>query len=156
MLNAVVEVNSTEFYVMALTVAMALVALLFGQRKRGAATTEVVAFTLNDCVTHDDGLVVMQAMDDHSVLVLRNGMPVCDGDTVNLVVTAIDDKLTIIEKKGIDTRSGLETRADGTAMISYLPAGLFHVRYESELTGQWALFSFSNHPGRTASSHLKL
>lgn len=151
-----IEINSIEFYVMSLTLAMAVIAILFGSRDKGPATTEITAMTLNTCVTSDDGLVVLQALDDGGVMVLRNGLPISDGDTVNIVVTAVGDKLNIVEKVGVASRSGIDAKVDGTAMIRYLPATRFHVRYESEITGQWALFTFSNHHERTASAHLKL
>lgn len=151
-----IEINSTEFFVLALTVAMALVALMFGNGNHGEATTEVTALALNPSVTSDDGLVMLQAQDDGSVLVLRNALPLDEGDTVNIIVTAVGDKLTIIEKKGIQSRSAIDFLADGTGMISHLPADRFHVRYESEITGQWALFTFTNRDSRSASAHLKL
>lgn len=151
-----IEINSTEFYVIAFTVAMALVALMFGNGNKGEATTEVTALSLNPCVTNDSGLVMLQSQDDGSVLVLRNAIPIDEGDTVNIVVTAIGDKLTIVEKKGIQSRSAIDFIADGTGLISHLPADRFHVRYESEITGQWALFTFINRDNRTASEHLKL
>jgi len=150
-----IEINSLEFYVIAFTVAMALVALFFGQDNRGEATTEVTALSLNPSVTDDSGLVMLQAQDDGSVLVLRNAIPLDEGDTVNIVVTAVGNKLTIVEKKGVQSRTAIDLLADGTGMISHLPADRFHVRYESEITGQWALFTFSNRDGRSASSHLK-
>ncbi len=151
-----IEVNSTEFFVMALTVAVALVALLFGHGHKEEATTLITAFSLNPSVTHDDGLVVMQANDDGSVLVLRNAIPLEQGDSVNLVVTAVGDKLTLVEKKGVQAHSAIELVADATTLIPHLTADRFHVRYESEITGQWALFSFTNRDSRSASAHLKL
>lgn len=150
------DVHSTEFFVACLAVAMAILALLFGQKDKGEATTHITAMTLNPCVTSDDGLVMLQALDEGEVMILRNGIPVNDGDTVNLVVTAVGDKLTIIEKTGVASGSRQEIKVDGTATIPHLAATRFHVRYESELNGQWALFTFTNHSDRTASAHLKL
>ena len=141
---------------MCLVVAMALIALLFGSPDKGEATTYITAMTLNPCVTSDDGLVMLKALDNGEVLVLRNGIPIIEGDTVNIVITAVGDKLTIIEKRGVAARSGLEVKVDATATIPHLVATRFHVRYESELTGQWALFSFTNYTDRTATAHLKL
>lgn len=151
-----IEINSTEFYVLALTVAMALVALLFGQRDPGPSTSIITALDLNPCVTTDDDLIVLKALDDGGILLLRNGIPVCEGDTVNIVATATGSKLTITEKYGISTRAGLQVKADGTALIDRLPHERFTVRYDSDTTGKWALFTFSNRPGNTATAHLKL
>ena len=150
-----IDINSTEFFVMALTVAMAVLAILFGQRSHNPATTAITTFALNPCITSDDGLVVLQAMDDGDVLVLRNGIPLNDGDTVNIVATVIDDKLRITEKKGVVAPSQTEVKADGTATLTGLPIDRYHVRYESEITGQWALFTFANRDGKTATAHLK-
>lgn len=149
-----IEVNSTEFFVMALCVAMAVLALMFGQHSHTPAVTLISSLGLNPCVTSDDGLIVLQALDDGDVLLLRNGIPINDGDTVNLIVTIIDDKLKIVEKKGVISPTKTEVKVDGTATLSGVPIDRFHVRYESELTGQWALFTFTNRPGKTASSHL--
>lgn len=151
-----IDINSTEFYVLAFALAMALVMLLFGQESTKQATTEVTAMTLNPSVTADAGLVMLQSQDDGSVLVLRNAIPIDDGDTVNIVVTAVGDKLTIVEKKGVQSRSAIDATVDGTAMITHLPADRFFVCYESEITGQWALFRFTHRDNRVASSHLKL
>ncbi len=150
-----IEVNSTEFYVMALTLAMACVAILFGQRDPGPSTTVIVPMDLNDCVTDDESLLVMKGLDDGAVLILRNALPVTDGDTVHLVITATGNRLTVVEKYGRQDRAGLQHQADGTAYVERLPHERFTVRYESELTGQWALFTFSNRPGNTATTHLK-
>lgn len=150
-----IDINSTEFFVMALTVAMAVLAMMFGQRTHNPATTVITSLSLNPCITSDDGLIVLQAQDNGDILLLRNGIPINDGDTINIVATVIDDKLTIIEKKGVLSPSKTEVKVDGIATLSGLPIDRYHVRYENEFTGQWALFTFSNKEGRTASSHLK-
>ncbi|MBQ0121095.1 MAG: hypothetical protein KBT13_08265 [Bacteroidales bacterium] len=151
----VIEVNSTEFYVMSFAVAVSLIALLFGKKEEGPASTEIVPMALNPCVTCDDGLVALHALDDGTVMLLRNGIPLPAGDTVNVVATTVGDKLRIVEKKGLSTHAASDDKLDGTAQLR-LPAKTLHVRYESELTGEWALFSFTNHAGRTATAHLKL
>lgn len=150
-----IEINSTEFFVMALMVAMAILALMFGQPNQGPATTIITTLALNPCITDDDGLIVLNAMPDGDVLLLRNGIPLCDGDTVNIVVTVIGDKLKIVEKKGVISPSGTEIKTDGITTLTGVPIDRFHVRYESEITGQWALFTFTNRPDRRSSAHLK-
>lgn len=150
-----IDINSTEFFVMALTVAMAVLAMMFGQRTHNPATTVITSLSLNPCITSDDGLIVLQAQDNGDILLLRNGIPINDGDTINIVATVIDDKLTIIEKKGVLSPSKTEVKVDGIATLSGLPIDRYHVRYENEFTGQWALFTFANKEGRKASSHLK-
>lgn len=151
----VIEVNSTEFYVMSFAVAVSLIALLFGKKEEGPASTEIVPMALNPCVTEDDGLVALHALEDGTVMLLRNGITLPAGDTVNVIATTVGDKLHIVEKKGLATASSCEEKQDGTAQLQ-LPVTTLHVRYESELTGEWALFSFTNHTGRTATAHLKL
>lgn len=154
-LLSMISINSTEFFVLALTVAMAVIALMCGQRHPGEATTCIVAMMLNESVTTDDHLVVLKTLDDGELLILRNGLPLFDGDTVNIVATAVGNKLSIVEKRGLGSSSGLEKKFDGTAGLEKLPTRFYHVRYDSEITGEWALFSFSNRSGNTVSTHLK-
>lgn len=150
-----IDFNSPEFYTLALVIAIALVGLLFGERDPGPASTGIAPFTLNPCVTDAPGRIALHALDDGDVMVLRDGMPVNDGDTVNIVATVVGDKVTIVEKRGVYGR-GEAYSADGTATLSCLGHRRYHVRYESELTGQWALFTFKNTAGNTVTSHLKL
>lgn len=150
-----ISINSTEFFVLALTVAMAVIALMCGQRHPGEAITEIVAMMLNESVTTDDGLLVLKTLESGELLILRNGLPLFEGDTVNVVAAVVGNKLSIVEKRGLGSNSGLEKKYDGTTTLATLPAKSFHVRYDSEVTGEWATFSFTNREGNTTSTHLK-
>ena len=73
-------------------------------------------------------------------------MQLVDGETVNLIATIIDDKLTIEEKKGkVSGLGGREEAYTGRVTLDFIPSGSkMYVRYDSSVTGQWCKFAFKN------------
>ena len=149
-----IDIHSVEFYVIAFVVAMALVTLLVGQRSRGEATTNIDTFDLIPSMADEAGLLAISSEDTDRVAITRTGLPIFEGDTVVLVSTVIDDKWHIEEKRATKGR-GAHVAMDGAVEVSFLRPGRYHVRYDSEVTGQWCTFTHTHRPGNTTRAQLK-
>ena len=147
--------NSIEFYIIALFVAFALVGLIFGTSSRGPARTQIVAFDLSDVDGAAQPVVTLTAQPDGRMRVERPAMEINQGDTVNLVATLIDDKLKLVEKRGVSARGTEPYVVSATALLKIPQNRRLSVRYESEITGQWATASFTNADERTKTVELR-
>lgn len=149
-----IDVHSVEFYVIAFVVAMALVTLLVGQRTRGEATTNIDTLDLTPSLADEAGLLAITSDSGDTVAITRTGLPIFEGDTVVLVSTIIDDKWHIEEKRATKGR-GPHVIMDGTAQLTFLKPRRYHVRYDSEITGQWVTLTYTHRPGSTTHTRLK-
>ncbi len=147
------DIHSTEFYVMAFGVAIALVALLFGQRDRGAAATRIVALNLEPDEANQVPSLSLHMLAD-GLHIERRGLSLPADDTVNLVATIIDDKVHVAEKRGVVGRGEVVTLC-GKATIPLNGKERWHVRYESEVTGQWCLIAIKAREGAQAYTEMK-
>ena len=87
------EINSIEFYVLALFVAFALIGLIFGRIDRSPARTHIEAMTLSEEQPDADHQVTFVTNADGTVTITQQGLELKPGDTVNLIATIIDDKV---------------------------------------------------------------
>lgn len=157
------DFTSIEFYTIAFCVAMVLVGFFLKQKRVGAASSAVVALELERLDGEPSGasdqasLVTLKANADGTVTMGRTGLQLIDGETVNLIATLVDDKLTIEEKKGkVAAAGGTEGRYTGHATLGCFPAETkVYVRYDSSVTGQWCTFSFKNTPRNKAQHELR-
>lgn len=150
------DINSVEFYALALLVAMALLGLLFGDKPHTPAVTGIAQFRpARPCADPDIATVTLAALPGGNVELLRQGLPLAEGGTAFVVATIVDDKMTVVEKQGIHSAAE-PLPLHATATLDCLPQGRrLHVRYESELTGQWCTFAFTNAQGRNSTAQLK-
>lgn len=159
------EVNSIEFYSLALLVAIALIGLICGEKPHTPATTDIVQLVLKwlpqsvpaDADADVPSTVTLTALPDGQVLLERTGLSLRSGDTAFIVATIVDDKIKIVEKQGMHSTLAVWPAAcTASATLGFWREGRkLHVRYESELTGRWGTFTFANVEGRTASVDLK-
>ncbi len=145
------EFTSIEFYAIAFCVAMGLVGFFLSQKRIKPAVSRIQSLELDKLDTGADGMgtIKLTAHTDGTVTIVRTGLNLVDGETVNLIATIIDDKLTIEEKKGkASALGGREEPYAGHATVDFfLVDNKMWVRYESSVTGQWAKFSFKNIAG---------
>lgn len=141
------DFTSIEFYTIAFCVAMGLVGFFLGQKRIKPATSRINALELekqDNAATSNT--IKLTANDDGTVTIERTGFNLVDGETVNLIATIADDKLTIEEKKGkASALGGREESYTGRVTVDYFPVdNKVYVRYDSSVTGQWSKFSFKN------------
>ena len=138
----IMDINSIEFYTLAFVVAMALVALLMGRTEKDPPSTYIaqLATTVADEVGEDT--VCMEPIDGGRVRISREGLSIGAEETVNLVFTIRDNQCTIIEKKGVRRRGAEPVPVTGEVTVKWLrPGNKYRVRYESQVTSTWALFT---------------
>ena len=138
------EINSIEFYVLALFVAFALIGLIFGRIDRSPARTHIEAMTLSEEQPDAEHQVTFVTNNDGTVTITQQGLELKPGDTVNLIATIIDDKVKLVSKRGVDSRQGDPVAMSASATVKFLPNDRIHIRYESEITGEWCVCSFVN------------
>ena len=152
------DFTSIEFYTIAFFLAMAFVGLFVKQKKIAPAKSVISSLDLVPAPSQQSGtsLLRLQANDDGSVKIEREGLLLCDGETVNLIATIVDDKITIQEKKGkISAFGGKESVYNGHVDVTFFPEdNKSYLRYESSVAGQWCKLAFVNSPGNKVEKDL--
>ena len=146
--------HSVEFYVMALFVAFTLLGLIVSPRLGGAAASTMAAMDFEPRGEVPRGTLLLTAGAKGAIEVRRYGLSVREGETVYLTATIIDDKMTIVEKRGTKV-VGEPRDVDGVATLKKMPNRKLHVRYDSEVTGEWGLLTFLNVDGNHVPATLK-
>lgn len=152
------DFTSVEFYTVAFFVAMVLVGFFVSYKKTAPASSVISALELEPASSpeNDTSRLRLMAHDDGSVTIAREGLLLSDGETVNLIVTIIDDKITIQEKKGkVSEFGGKESVYNGHVDVTFFPENnKFYLRYESSVAGQWCKLAFVNSPGNKVEKDL--
>ena len=141
------DFHSIEFYVLALFVAFALLGVIFGRSERAPARSHLAAFEMSDDDQErgdDDHWVRFSGQPNGTMLIERQGLMLRPGETLNLVATLIDDKATLVEKPGVALTSGTPGPVRAYVSVDWIPSRRLHIRYESEVTGEWGLVTFTN------------
>ena len=149
------DIHSIEFYVLALFVAFALIGLLFGHTDRSPARTYIEAMTLSEDEKDVPHQVTFTSQPDGYVTITHRGLELEDGDTLNLVATIIDDKVKLTLKRGVESRAGNPHPVKASVNVKYFPNERIHIRYDSEFTGEWCVFAFTNREGHERTSDLQ-
>ena len=145
------DLNSPEFYTLAFVVAMALVAMLMGNRDKGQASTHIFQLITSpvegddgsfDEGSSDDDKLLMRNEGNGKVLIYRQGMTLGAEETINLVFTIRDDECNILEKKGVKRRGVVGTPVQGQVTVKCLRPIKYRIRYESQVTSRWASFTY--------------
>lgn len=145
------DFTSIEFYTIAFCLAMVFVGFFLRQKMIKPATSCINAFELepeNDSDETATGTLKFTGNDNGTVTIERTGLRLVDGETVNIIATIVDDKLSIEEKKGkASALGGRESCFSGRVVVDFIPAdSKLYVRYDSSVTGQWCKLSFKNSP----------
>lgn len=136
------DLNSPEFYTIAFVVFMGLIALLMGRTEKKPPSTYIVQLETTAAESDGEDTVSMEPADGGRVLLRRSGIALADEETVNLVITIQEDHCTIVEKKGVKRRRAVAEPVTGEAVLKCLrPGSKYRVRYESQLTSTWAMFT---------------
>lgn len=141
------DITSVEFYSLALVVAFVLLGILLEQRRRGVASTHFATLELTPS-EQTRSTLTLRAVDDKHVSVERDGLPLRDAESVSLVATVSGRDITIVEKKGHSAvLGGHESYYAGRAVVDFMPARRWKVRFESQVTGEWGRAKFTSLAG---------
>ena len=149
------DIHSIEFYVLALFVAFALIGIIFGHTDRSPAQTFIDAMDIADDEPEVPHTLSLTAEPDGKVTITHRGLELKEGDTVNLIATIIDDKVKLQLKRGVENPAGQPKPVKATAHVAFLPNERILLRYESEFTGEWCVFAFTNREGSRRTAELQ-
>lgn len=132
-------IGSLEFYVIALTVAVALIVLMMRPSDKGEART----FFARGVIGSDDGGKHIEVTTDSEGRLewVRHGVAVDTIDCqINCAVTVIDHDIKIIEKRVVYRIAEVNPQNCTLkfSCMDTLRPGRYHLRYESEWSGEWA------------------
>lgn len=150
--------RSTEFYCLAIVVAIALLGLLLQQPPQKPAETYIARLQLALAETLDYEMLCLCVMPDGSILLEHRGIRAPEDVSINLVAELKGDRVTIVEKPvGRMSASGAGDVAwCGIANLRFFGTGRTAVRFESEVTGAWCTLSLLNVEGFSTSSRMSL
>ncbi len=149
------DFNSIEFYTILLVIAFALLGVFFSPKSKSPASTYIVGMDILPSVKPGESAgIKWKALENGFVKIFHDNVLLHEGETVNLVATVTDDSVRLLEKKGVKT-SGLESSCTIEATLTFLKQRTMSVRYESEVSGQWCTFQFTNAPGNEKDIDLK-
>lgn len=151
--------TSTEFYCLAMVVAIALIGLLMGQSPQKPAETYITQLFTTVVQSAENDMVKLSVMPDHTVLLTRDGIVGSPDMGINIVAEVVGDKVKIVEKRASQaTLSGntAQVPLHGTAQLNFLRHGHYSVRYESEITGVWGMLTLTIVEGSIRSAELRL
>lgn len=149
------DIHSIEFYVLALFVAFALIGVFFGRTDRSPAHTYIEPMDISNDDPDSPHELTVEALPDGQVAITHRGLELKDGDTLNLVATIIDDKAKLVLKRGVEGNEAMIRPVKASANVKFLPNERIHLRYESEFTGEWCVFAFTNREGQQRTTQLQ-
>ncbi len=131
-------IGSLEFYVIALAVAVALIVLMMRPNDKG----EALSFFARGVIGSDDGSNDLEITTDANGRLewVRHGVAIDSTDCqINCAVTVIDHDIKIVEKRVTDRLAAIspQTCSVKFSCMDTLRPGRYHLRYESEWSGEW-------------------
>ena len=147
--------DSTIFYLIIMVVAFMSLGMICSPKNHRATSTKIVPMNVapNGGEPHPD-TVRITALKGGDISIERH-FTIREGDTVNLVITKFDTHVKIVEKKGV-VGAGANTEHLGMAMVSCIGQRWYSYRYESEVTGKWCAFEFTNVAGNNKEVEMRL
>ena len=147
--------DSTIFYLIIMVVAFMSLGMICSPKNHGATSTKIVPINVAPTggEQHPD-TVRITALKGGDISIERH-FTIREGDTVNLVITKFDTHVKIVEKKGV-VGAGTDTEHLGMALVSCIGQRWYSYRYESEVTGKWCAFEFTNVAGNNKEVEMRL
>lgn len=147
--------DSTIFYLIIMVVAFMSLGMICSPQNPGATSTKIVPMNVapSGGEPHPD-TVRITALKGGDISIERH-FTIREGDTVNLVITKFDSHVKIVEKKGV-VGAGVDTEHLGMALVSCIGQRWYSYRYESEVTGNWCAFEFTNVAGNNKEVGMRL
>lgn len=139
--------QTTEFYVIATTLAAAIVAFVARPSQRGEARQHLLAGDLSFEDEYAQSAITLTALDNGTVVLQRHAIEgITTSGAVSLAITVIGTDIAIEERlsEGYATDPQIDT---STFYLEFLATERYHIKYNSDATGLFAAFTFSNRPG---------
>lgn len=140
--------NTIEFYVMAAVVAAAVVGFCVKPAASGPVMTHLLAGDVG--AEEDPGCapaVEFECRDDGSVVLRRRGVTGIGPDGyVSLAVTVKGFDVTV-EERLTPGASGHDQPVEARFVLDFMGAERYHLRYESDSEGLFAVLTLANRPG---------
>lgn len=146
---------TTEFLIVCLIMAAAIVAYLCMPSGRGAAREYTVAGVLDTGDLLPGGPAIgVQCLEDGTVVLTRTGLVgMTDGGAVSIAVTIIGFDITVEERLTYPRSPGWPVDR-ATFMLDHIGREHYHLRYNSAQTSLAASLTLNNTPGFNATRPL--
>ncbi len=123
-------------YTLALVLAIAMLGAIFSRDIDTPDFQNIIALEIAPTEVTEPQMS-LRCIDDGIIIFSHEPLQMSPQDTAHLVVTKTKQAVLIQEKRG-ETAPCEKISTKATAVITTLPAQTFTVRFESEITGQWA------------------
>lgn len=140
-------------YTLALVLAVTVLGAVFSREISRPDWQQVVELSLAEADDSEKPTLLLSCPADGEILFRHSPVGLVEGDTAHLVVSKTRQSLLIKEKLGVSSRGENHAYA-AQGHICGIPAQGFDVRFESEITGQWATASLSCTGGSMATPEL--
>lgn len=151
--------NSVEFYVIAGTIAAAVVALASVPARRGAAAQHLLAGVLSEPDAADDpeAPTVTAEVDSRGrVIITRRGLPdIAMTGAVSLAVEVAGFDITVKERLTPGRGDHADLAGHATFILDFLAPERYHISYRSEILDLVAAFTLPVRPGIKVTRDLK-
>ncbi|MGM9803882.1 MAG: hypothetical protein ACI308_06870 [Muribaculaceae bacterium] len=149
--------SSTEFYCMAVVVAIALLGVLLHQSPQGPAETYVLPMLLTGIDgPFGDETLSLTVTPQGEVMLVHTGLMIDPDARVNVTAQKCGDKITIVERRADRVLGSSQPQAmRAVAQLAFVGRGRTWIRFESEVTGTWGTLSLLNVEGYAASVQLR-
>lgn len=147
--------TSIEFLVSAAVIAAAIVAYSAMPAKRNAVVTKLLPGNLSLSANGSHPAIELEALPDRNVILHRRG--VCNIGLEGSVSVAIEinSRDILVKERLIPGKEGQNQMVDATFLLDFMGPERYHIRYESEDTGLYAVATFANYTGVKLSRQLK-
>lgn len=139
--------QTVEFYVTAAMIAAMIVGFMAMPQRRGAARQTLIEADLT--FTGDPApSVSIEARDDGSVILVRNGLPSLTSSAIVKLLVSIAGNDITIEESATQGSAWSEPADTAVAVLDMIGRDRYHVKYISDIDGQrFAAFTLNNRPG---------
>ncbi len=149
-----IEIGSVEFYVIAATIAAAVIAYSALPSRGGAAIQHLLAGVLSNENPQTEPSIEIEVDDDRQVIIKRHGLQgITDTGAASLAVEIIGFNITIEER--LTPGKGEHTFSTATFKLNTLAPERYHIRYNSESTSSFAALTLPVREGIHITRELK-
>lgn len=149
--------QSVEFYVIAFLVAAVILAFSMKPPKKGAARTFLLAGELL-ADGEESPSICLEAMESGYVKLLRTGVEGVNSNGAVSLAVRLEGFDVVIEERLVKGREDENATPVNSAefLLDFFGRERYHIRYQSESTGLFAVATLNNRPGYKVSKPLSV